>query len=177
MAGYSKASVARPSGMPGAGLHPMDQLILIDVDDIASFPEREADGVNISSSNALTLKTGAKAIAIYMTPGTTEVTSNSEGDADEQGFTPTIQFNHPGNEEAIMLFKTNWLSRNAVAILKFCDSDKVWLAGSPCNPMKLTANYTGNGTSNRNQLTFAQASKGLDFALYAAALPALDTDS
>ena len=76
-----------------------------------------------------------------------------------------------------MLFKTNWLSRNAVAILKFCDSDKVWLAGSPCNPMKLTANYTGNGTSNRNQLTFAQASKGLDFALYAAALPALDTDS
>ena len=68
----------------------MDQLILIDVDDIASFPNREDDGVNISSSNALTLKTGAKAIAIYMTPGTTEVTSNSEGDADEQGFTPTI---------------------------------------------------------------------------------------
>ena len=177
MADYSKASVPRPSGMPGAGLHPMDQLIVVDVEDIASFPSREADGVNIASTNALTLKTGAKAIAIYMTPGTTEVSSNSEGDPDEQGFTPTVQFNHPGNEEGIMLFKTNWLSRNAVVFLKFCNSDKVWLAGSPCNPMKLQANYTGNGTSNRNQLTFQQASKGDDFAIYAAALPALDTDS
>ena len=162
--------------MPGAGLHPYDMLILVDVDDIASFPPREADGVNITDQNDLTLKTGAKAIAIYMTPGTTEVTSNSEGDPDEQGFTPTIQFNHPGNEEAVMLFKTNWLSRNAVILMKFCDSSKVWLAGSPCNPMKLQVNYTGNGTSNRNQITFQQASKGLDFALYAGDIPALDTD-
>lgn len=174
MADYSKASVARPAGMPGAGLHPLNKLILIDAEDIDTFPPRDADGVNVSGD--ITLKTGAKAIAIYFTPGTAEVTSPSEGDRDSEGFTPTIQISHPGNERDVRLFKSNWIGKNIIALMQYCDKDTVDIFGTPCNPLRLQVGYTGNNEANANQLTFQQ-DRGLDIGIYAGAIPALDTAS
>ncbi len=171
---YTKASVARPSGMPGAGLHPQDELILIDADDIATFPARDADGVSIA--DPVVLATGATGITIYMTPGTYTVESNSDGDPDEEGFQPSIQASHPGNSPEIMKFKSNWLGKRIIAILKFCNGGTPWLFGSPCNPMRLQAAYSGTKDSNRNQFTLRQTSKGEDIALYSGTDVALDTD-
>ena len=47
---YVKASVRRPAGNPGNGIQPKDQLVIYDVDDILSFPQRNDAGVVIELS-------------------------------------------------------------------------------------------------------------------------------
>lgn len=74
---YVKASVRRPSGNPGNGIQPKDQLVIYDVDDILSFPQRNDAGVVIEDD--IVMKAGRYAIGIYLTPGTAEISSNSDG--------------------------------------------------------------------------------------------------
>ena len=73
---YVKASVRRPAGNPGNGIQPKDQLVIYDVDDILSFPPRNDAGVVIEED--IVMKAGRYAIGIYLTPGTAEISSNSE---------------------------------------------------------------------------------------------------
>ena len=167
MGQYVKASVARPEGQPGRGLNPKDRLVVIDVDDIDVFPARGDDGVTISTD--ITMKQGKFGVGIYLTPGTANVTSNSEGDADAEGFKPSVQISHPGNKAEIRAFKQNWLGKNCIVILEYCDGTKD-LIGSPCNPCKLAVEYNGTNEANANQLTFEQVSKGDDIAIYAGAV-------
>ena len=63
---YVKASVRRPSGNPGNGIQPKDQLVIYDVDDILSFPQRNDAGVVIEDD--IVMKAGRYAIGIYLTP-------------------------------------------------------------------------------------------------------------
>ena len=84
---------------------------------------------------------------------------------------------HPGNELDIRKFKANWVGKNIIALIQYCDKDVVDIFGSPCNPMRLQVNYEGSSEANRNQLTFEQAYKGHDIGVYAGTLPSLDTDS
>lgn len=165
---YIKASVTRPTGNPGKGINPKDMLILVDVDDIASFPARDGGGVQLDGD--IVLKSGAYMVGVYLTPGTAEVTSASEGDPDAEGFKPSVKINHPGNEKPIRELKTNWIGRNCIAIVQYCNGKPSDLIGSPCNPVRLTASYTGNGEQNTNELTFEQAMKGDDVAIYTGAI-------
>ena len=96
---YVKASVRRPAGNPGNGIQPKDQLVIYDVDDILSFPQRNEAGVVIEDD--IVMKEGRYAIGIYLTPGTAEISSNSDGETDAEGYTPSIKFNHPGNQQEI----------------------------------------------------------------------------
>ncbi|MBQ0056173.1 MAG: hypothetical protein KBT20_00835 [Bacteroidales bacterium] len=175
MGTYTKASVKRPGGSPGAGLHPQDELIVIDCEDIATFPERDADGVNVTE--AVVMGSGKKAVAIYMTPGTYSIESNSDGDPDQEGFQPQIQGSHPGNEEEIRKFKANWLGKRCICILRYCNGKKPDIFGTPCNPMRLQVAYSGSADSNMNQFTFQQTSKGEDIGIYLGAMPAIEGES
>ena len=161
---YVKASVRRPSGNPGNGIQPKDQLVIYDVDDILSFPQRNDAGVVIEDD--IVMKAGRYAIGIYLTPGTAEISSNSDGETDAEGYTPSIKFNHPGNEQEIREFKTNWLSKKCIVVLRYCSGKPADLIGTPCNPCKLSVSYTGSNESNTNELTFTQISKGDDIAIY-----------
>lgn len=60
----------------------------------------------------IVMKAGRYAIGIYLTPGTAEISSNSDGETDAEGYTPSVKFNHPGNEQEIREFSINWLSKN-----------------------------------------------------------------
>ena len=145
---YVKASVRRPAGNPGNGIQPKDQLVIYDVDDILSFPPRNDAGVVIEED--IVMKAGRYAIGIYLTPGTAEISSNSDGETDAEGYTPSIKFNHPGNEQEIREFKTNWLSKKCIVVLRYC-------SGKPADLIN---------ESNTNELTFTQISKGDDIAIY-----------
>lgn len=166
---YIKADVKRPSGAPGKGLNPRDSVVLIDIDDIAYFPNRNEAGVVVEED--VVLKPGAYGIEIYMTPGTVELTSASEGDPDAEGYTPSLKFNHPGNEREVREFKTNWLGRNCIAFVRYCSGKATDMLGSPCNPMRLTSSYTGNNEQNMNEMTLTQAMKGDDIAIYEGTVP------
>lgn len=76
MGNYVKANVAKPEGMPGRGITPKDQIFVIDVDDIDTFPVRDAAGVVIAED--IVMKESKVAVGVYLTPGSATLTSNSE---------------------------------------------------------------------------------------------------
>lgn len=161
---YVKTTVNKPDGMPGKGIQARDKIIIYDIDDIASMPQRDAAGVVINSS--IVMKPGKYAVAVYCTPGTVEVTSNSDGDPDAKGFTPSVKFSHPGNKQAIREFKANWLDKNCVVVVEYCNGQDSDLIGSPCNPAQLAVEYSGTKDANSSTLTFEQVSRGDDVAIY-----------
>lgn len=106
-----------------------------------------------------------------MTQGTIEITSAAEGDTDKIGFTPSIKFEHPGNEQAVREFKVNSINRKFIIVVRYCSGKPSDLIGTICNPCKLTPSYTGNNESNTNELTFTQISKGDDIFIYKGTIP------
>lgn len=161
---YIKASVPRAAGNPGTGIQPRDQLTIIDIDDIAFMPSPDDKGVVIYDN--IVMKPGRYGYNIYMTPGTIEVTSAADGDTDKIGFTPSIKFEHPGNEQAVREFKYNSINRRFIIVIRYCSGKPADLIGTLCNPCKLTPSYTGNNESNTNEMTFTQISKGNDIFIY-----------
>lgn len=161
---YIKSSVAKPAGMPGKGILAKDKVYIYDIDDIAYMPSRDAAGVVIPES--IVMKSGKYAVAIYCTPGTVEISSNSDGDPDAKGFTPSVKFNHPGSEKEIREFKTNWLDKNVIVVVEYCNGKDSDLIGSPCNPAQLAVEYSGTKDANTSTLTFEQISRGDDVAIY-----------
>lgn len=161
---YVKASVPRAAGNPGTGIQVRDQLSLIDIDDIAFMPAPDDKGVVIVDD--IIMKPDRYAYNLYMTPGTIEVTSAAEGDTDKIGFTPSIKFEHPGNEQAVREFKVNNINRRFIIVIRYCSGKPADLIGTVCNPCKLTPSYTGNNESNTNEMTFTQISKGNDIFIY-----------
>ena len=101
-----------------------------------------------------------------MTPGTIEISNAAEGDTDKIGFTPSIKFEHPGNEQAVREFITNSINRKFIIIIRYCSGKPSDLIGTLCNPCKLTTTYTGNNEGSANEMTFAQISKGDGIFIY-----------
>lgn len=161
---YIKKDVPRAAGNPGTGIKPRDQLTLIDIDDIDFMPSPDEKGVVIVDN--IVMKPGRYGYNIYMTPGTIEITSAAEGDTDKIGFTPSIKFEHPGNEKEVREFKANSINRKFIVVVRYCSGKPSDLIGTICNPCKLTPSYTGNNESNTNEMTFAQISKGDDIFIY-----------
>ncbi len=161
---YLKVSVPRPEGSPGRGIQPRDQLTLIDVDDIAFMPSPDSKGVVITED--IVMKPGKYAYCLYMTPGTIEISNPSEGDTDKMGFTPSLKFEHPGNEQAVREFITNSVNRKFIIIVRYCSGKPADLIGTICNPCKLSTTYTGNNESSANEMTFAQISRGDGIFIY-----------
>lgn len=166
---YIKQSVYRPKGNPGRGINPLDSLTLIDVDDIAYMPSPDDRGVMIEDD--IILKPGKYAIALYMTPGTIEVTSPAEGETDQIGFTPSVKFNHPGNKRDIREFKINNINTKFIVIVNYCSGEESDLIGTICNPVKMVPSYTGNKDGNTNEFTMSQINKGDDIFMYAGTVP------
>lgn len=166
---YIKTSVPRASGNPGTGIQPRDQLTLIDIDDIELMPQPDDKGVVIADN--IVMKSGRYGYNIYMTQGTIEITSAAEGDTDKIGFTPSIKFEHPGNEQAVREFKVNSINRKFIIVVRYCSGKPADLIGTMCNPCKLTPSYTGNNESNTNEITFTQISKGDDIFIYKGTVP------
>lgn len=166
---YIKTSVPRASGNPGTGIQPRDQLTIIDIDDIAFMPPADDKGVVIADN--IVMKPGRYGINLYMTQGTIEITSAAEGDTDKIGFTPSIKFEHPGNEQAVREFKVNYINRKVIVIVRYCSGKAADLIGTMCNPCRLTPSYTGNNESNTNEMTFTQISKGNDIFIYKGTVP------
>lgn len=166
---YIKISVPRASGNPGNGIQPRDMLTLIDIEDIAFMPSPDDKGVVIADN--IVMKPGRYGYNIYMTQGTIEITSAAEGDTDKIGFTPSIKFEHPGNEQAVREFKVNSINRKFIIVVRYCSGKPSDLIGTICNPCKLTPSYTGNNESNTNELTFTQISKGDDIFIYKGTIP------
>lgn len=166
---YVKKSIKRADGNPGLAINPRDQLILIDIDDVAHVPSPDENGVVIADD--IIMKQGRYGISIYMTPGTVSLTSAAEGDTDKVGFTPQVTFDHPGNGQEVREFKANFISRKVIAIIRYCSGKPADMIGSLCNPCTVTPSYTGDNDGNTTNFTIAQATKGDDIYIYKGTVP------
>lgn len=166
---YIKTNVLKPGSNAGTGLKAKSIITVVDIDDVAAFPSRDDKGVVLDG--ALAMKAGKYAIKIYATQDTIELTSNSEGESDNEGFIPSLKFNHPGNKKEIREFKANMLGRDLVVIVDYCDGKPRDILGSPCEPMKLQVAFTGDKDQTANELTFTQAIKGNDIGIYNGGVP------
>lgn len=171
MSNYIKANVPRPAKNAGNGLNPRsnDGVTIFDWDEVLSYSGRDENDVVVKDN--IIMKPGGYAITMYITPGKSEITSNTDGETDNEGFTPSFQFTHPGNELEIREFKAYWLGRNVGIILNYCNKDHADIAGDPCNPLKLQVAYTSNKDGNNNVITFAAAGKGDDIGIYYGTIP------
>lgn len=162
---YVKVNVEKATGVqPGKGLQIKDSITIIDVDDIASLPAHDGKGVSITDD--IVMKSGKLGITLYLSQDTAELSSNSEGDTDNEGFMPSVKFKHPGNNLAVREFKANWIGRKCIVILKHCENGTKDLIGNLCNPCKMQVNLSANKDATNNEFTFAQMMRGNDIAIY-----------
>lgn len=146
-------------------------IILIDVDDVLTWPARNAGGVLISGD--LVLKPDAKAIAMYATPSTISRNDVSEGDPDAEGFIQNLSFERPGDDLAFNEFIQNKVQANLIAITTECsDSTGTRLHGTKCCPIKFKYTGTDNKDAKKSMLEFASVQRSkYKMAHYGGAIP------
>lgn len=167
---YVKVNVDKAPGIaPGKGIQVKEAITLIDVEGLISLGARDGKGVLIT--DPIVLQASEYAITIYATQDTVEVDSNSDGDTDNEGFTPSLKFKHPGNKQQVREFKANWIGRKCIAIVDHCDGSGKDLLGSLCNPCKMQVNMKSNKDATSNEFTFAQLMRGDDIAIYENTVP------
>lgn len=173
---YTKVSIPKSKGgNAGTPRAKSPNVIFVLVRDLEEngFPTRDANGVK-STSN-LTLKAGATAQAVYISPTTINRFDSAEGDPDKKGFTQNFAGEHPGDELAFAEWLQNNLNEDFLIISEDCGDNKgTRLHGTPCNPMKLDVEGQDNNEGVMSTLTLAQAQRGLYKAMhYVGTKPAL----
>lgn len=155
---YTKVSIPKSGDGAGCPVPRKSQVILVDVEDVASEPTREVGDVNVQGN--LTLKTGAKAVSIYATSSTIQITEEFGGDPDAEGVRNGLVFEHPGNSVAVKNFLEVVKNKGVIAIVTECDGSaagRPQIIGRVCNPLRLAVETTMNNESTKRQLTWTQA--------------------
>ena len=167
---YIKVTVPKPSGKaPGAGIKAQDEITFFDKADILTLGERDSKGVVITDN--IIMKPNAYGITVYATQDTIEFDGKSEGETDNEGFLPSFKFKHPGNKQEIREFKANWVGKQVIGIIKYCNGEPKDLFGSICNPMKIAVAMTANKDATNNEFTCTQLMRGDDAAIYEGTIP------
>ena len=153
---YVKTSIPKSSEGAGVAVPKDPNVIVMLAKDITAEPTREHGSVVLSGN--YTLANGAKAIGIYLTPGTIDVGFDTEGDVDAKGFKQTVAGSHPGNDTPLQNFIEGTINEGVVILVKDCNggSGEVKAYGSKCNPLFLSPESTDNKEANRTQLSWQQ---------------------
>lgn len=176
---YVKVSIPKASDGAGAPTIKDATVILICVEDVASEPVRSHGDTVITGD--ITMKEGAVAIGIYATPSSINPIRESNGDADARSLLKGLEFDHPGDSDAIESFIEANLNKGFIALYKECDGSangRVRMVGSKCNPLNLAPEYTNSNEATRNHVVLRQE-QGDKFAIatYTGAMPTLAGDS
>lgn len=176
---YVKVSIPKNSEGAGAATIKKPTVILIDVDDVTTEPARVLGSPTISGN--IVLAQGAKAVGIYATPSSIEITRESSGDVDARSTIKGVAYDHPGDSDAIEGHLEAYLNKGVIALVTECDgaaAGRVRLIGSACNPLYLEPEYTNTNEATRNHFVWKQA-QGDKFgvATYTGDLPTLAADA
>jgi len=154
---YIPTSVLKPRGhkSPGASAPKEPNVTIVDVDDIAAFPQRNGKGVLMEGS--FVMKPNANMIQVYMTPSKSKGTYESEGDEDAQQFKHKFEGEHPGNELEISEFVQNFTGRNVIIIYGSCSDNFRKVLGSKCAPLQLKPSLQDDNDARKHMLVFEQA--------------------
>lgn len=155
---YVKSSIPRPGDGAGAPSARKSAIILVDVEDVASEPSREVGNCNVTGN--LTLKAGAKAVSIYATSSTIQITEEYSGDPDAEGVKNGLVYDHPGNSTAVKNFVEVFKNRGVIAFVQECDgtsAGRTQLLGSVCNPLRLSIETKMDNEATKRTMTWKQS--------------------
>lgn len=161
---YAKVDVLKPGDNKGVGGDKKDKIILLDVDDIATMPARDAAGIVIEDD--IVLNAGAYMCKLYATQSSIKAGADSEGDPDAKGIIQSVEFEHPGDSVAIREFRANWMNKNVIILIERCSSTMVSLYGTPCAPLQMVFKAEDDKDKNKTTFTFKSTQKGPDIADY-----------
>lgn len=166
---YTPVSVPKT---PNAGLtKPKVHVYIGRLKDVASFPEPGVDGVTISS--ALTMSGSTGVMEIQCTPSTIKITQPTEGDPDNKGVKPRIEFSRPGNQDAAFeSFLENNVNEDLFVIIEYQNGTKK-IAGYPGNPMLLASESNDDNEQDTNMVSLEAALRGRRMCLYTGDVPAV----
>lgn len=143
--------------------------------DVQSFPDPGADGVTIAGDIALIV--GAGLMNIECTPSTIKITQPTEGDPDNKGVKPKIEFSRPGNQDALFeSFLENNVNEDLFVIVKYQNGTSK-VAGYPGNPMLLSSESNDDNEQDTNTVTLESSLRGRRMCLYTGVLPAVLANS
>lgn len=172
---YSPVSVPKKNN--GGRTKVKDPRILIGrVKDVETFPVADADGITISEP--IVMKAGAAMIAIEVTASTIAVTQPTEGDPDNKGTLPQIEFSRPGTlDKDFEEFAEQNVNEDLFAIVQYPEQKMNKLFGSRFNPLQMSMESTDNNEGDVNIVTLAQTLRGRRACFYTAALPPIQGES
>lgn len=154
---YKKVSVPKNGDGAGCAVAKSSEIIIIDTEDILTEPTRTVG--NVTMTGDYTLKEGAKAVCIYATAPTIELTEEYSGEPDARGVKLGVGYEHPGNSAAIKNHVEAFMNRGAVILVKECDGTskgRVQALGSKCNPLYMTPESTNNKESCKRKFVWKQ---------------------
>lgn len=157
---YVAVSLPKGRSNPGAPTAKDPNIIFVFLRDIDkdAFPKR--DSKNVLIVDDIVLKTGAKAIGLYVTPSSINRWDTSDGEHDESGFIQNFSASRPGDDLEFAELATELLGEPVIIISKACsENNGVRLQGSPCNPMVLSFESQDNNEANKSTLTFASSQR------------------
>lgn len=172
---FTKVSVLKSSDNAGRPVSFKDKIVLIEVDDIASFPARDTNGILISSN--ITLKAGKTAIQMYSIPKTLKAYNAPEGDPDKKGYIQHLEFEHPGDELKYNEFAENCINKNFIAIIGKFDGTGKRVLGTPGCPLQFSDEGKNDSEAVTNTVKFESLIRGPRIAHYSGTLPTLDSGS
>lgn len=176
---YTKVSIPKNGDGAGCPVPKSCDIIIVDVSDIATEPTRTIG--NTETVGDLTLSETAKAVKIYGTPSTINLTEDYSGDPDARGVKQGLEFEHPGNSKAIKDFTEAFLNKGVVALVKECDGSakgRTQIFGSKCNPLFITPETTNSKEATKRKFAMKQEVVGQFLpGDYSGAEPAVAADA
>ena len=154
---YKKVSIPKNGDGGGCPVPKSSDIIIIDVEDVVTEPTRTVGNVVLVGD--YTLKENAKAVAIYGTPSSIDLTEEYSGEADARGVKQGVAFEHPGNSAAVKGHIEAFMNKGAIILVKECNgtaAGRVQAFGTKCNPLFLSVERTDNKEANKRKLTWKQ---------------------
>lgn len=150
---YIRTNVVKPLGTsPGASAPKDPNVTIVAVDDIATWPGRDPNGVNHTGN--FVLKPGAKMIQFYMTPSSIKAPVESEGDEDAVAFKHKFEGEAPGNDLNLAEAVQNWMGVNCIIIHGSCHDSFKKVMGTKCSPLQLKASLQDDKDARKWKLSF-----------------------
>ncbi len=154
---YVRIDVNKPNG-GGAPQSKSQDIVVLDVADIATWPATNSNGVLMVGNIAM--NAGKYATLIQATASSISLPITSEGDEDAVSFTSTPEFYHPGSSIEFDEFVSWATNKNLIIGFRIgaCDGEVPYYKfyGTPCTPLSLLVEGENNNEATRNMVRFQQ---------------------
>ncbi|UOB16588.1 hypothetical protein [Abyssalbus ytuae] len=137
------------------------EVVLMDLNDIASFPSRDDNGILMVGN--FVMKAGKYATKMQVSSSKTSLPVTSEGEEDNVSISALPEFSVPGSTQDFEEFIQNWTNRSIVVAVQVgaCGGGTPFyrLYGTRCAPLSILLEGQNNNDATMNLVKFQQFAK------------------